>query len=194
MKRLFKVTAIILGCILLLFVLMVGCTGMALLNGIEQAAQEGVQPEAVQSVVVTPSGAVITTSLIPVKQLVLEGLEPCDFAQVDMTLNLPLPEDWTTHRMYQGKCVEQTVADLQQYVVTNYKGTVILEPAVMQQLQTYADGIGETGNSQFVGGGLVDYNGTVKVTLKYHGLVPTRDEFVLGTKVITVRYTPVPTQ
>ena len=159
-------------------------------------------------------GAEITTAIVAKKGAILKGVQLCDpkdkpdyhleygyasgcFNNVCETTitfgDKPVPTDLAIYRKYHDQCVPQNLPNIAQYVrVVEYEADIGLDAATIQHLgvtDAQKTELVRTSNSKFNANSMLNLNSDVKFTLGYKDKPPGQDEFRLGDKLITVKYT-----
>lgn len=210
MKKILKVILIILLVILVSIGTVVGCTGMMVTKGVREIAKQAMDAGP-QAVTETTEGVAITTELKENKGAILQGVEMCKLAtapildyphstgctntecETIVTFDGAIPDEIAVTRYFQGNCVAQTIPNIAQYVrVIGYEASIKLDKAILDRLALSNEertDVVKTPNSKFSGSGMLSMGSDVKFTLNYTTTpAPEQDEFRLGSKLITIRY------
>lgn len=217
-KKFFKLFFIIVFMILLIVIYVVACTGDVIFEvakGVKNLANSAMDAGP-QTEILTADGVRITKPLRVEHTIVLNGVQLCkkesqsmlnygysSFCNQDICTTTisygenPIPEIMTIYQTMNGNCVEQTLYNVKDYIVPDYKGKIKISLELAEQLHIHnfnKTDLQKTANSKFHDYFEFGINGDDVITLDYGQIAPTDDEFLFNSKLINVHYENIPSK
>lgn len=187
------------------------CGGLSTIGN----TSEKVTESGPQTAVLTADGAEVTKELQSKTVVVLKDVEVCvpssrhlspdynfliycprGICQSILEFNKSIPKSLTLHRQYQGKCVQQTIPNLEPYQTHMYFTKISIDSDLAKKLniaKAKEPNVKRTQNSTFIFSEMIRIGDKAIVTLKYGKDPLPSDEFLYESKLIRIKYTNGPT-